>query len=78
MDIKNHIKDNLIKIRVIPNSNKNNLILENNQLKLYIKAIPDKNKANLEIIKFFKKQFNLRVLIKSGLKSRDKVLKIVN
>ncbi len=50
---------------------------ENGRLKLYLKAPPDKNKANLELIKFFKKELGLVVEIKSGVTSREKVLRIV-
>mgnify|MGYP001947890862 CR=1 FL=1 len=76
MDIDKYIHNNTIKLKVIPNSSKMELV-EDKQLKLYLKAIPDKNKANLELIKFFKKKFNLKVEIKSGIKSRDKVLKLI-
>jgi uncharacterized protein (TIGR00251 family) len=54
------------------------LVEENGKLKLYFKTVPDKNKANLELIKFFKKKFSLKVEIKSGLKSsRGKVLRVI-
>lgn len=77
MNIEEHIKDSLLKIKVIPNSKKNELKEENKQLKLYLHAVPDKNKANRELIKFFKKELGLNVEIRSGLKSREKVLKIL-
>ena len=76
MNIQSHIQNDLLKLKVIPNSSKVKLVEENGSLKLYLKAVPDKNKANMELIKFFKKQFNLRVEIKSGLKGREKVLRI--
>jgi hypothetical protein len=37
-------------------------------------AIPDKNKANIEIVKFFSKLLKKKVEIKKGMKSRNKVL----
>jgi uncharacterized protein (TIGR00251 family) len=77
MNLNRYIKDNLIRIKVTPNASKTELVEENEQLKLYLKAVPDKNKANQELIKFFKKEFNLKVEIKSGMKNRNKVLKIV-
>jgi len=67
---------NTLLIRVIPNSSKTKLIEENNQLKLYLQAQPEDNKANIALIKFFKKEYNVRVTIKSGVKSRHKVLLI--
>ena len=77
MNLNRYIKDTLIRINVTPNASKTELVEENEQLKLYLKAVPDKNKANQELIKFFKKEFNLKVEIKSGMKNRNKVLKIV-
>jgi len=76
MNINNHIKNNLLKLKVVPNSKKSQLIEENGLLKLYLKAVPDKNKANRELIKCFKKEFKLNVEIKSGMKSREKVLQV--
>jgi uncharacterized protein (TIGR00251 family) len=75
MNLTKHIKEGLLRIKVSPNARKTKLV-EDNGLRLYIKEIPDKNKANLALIKFFKKKFNLKVTIKSGMKSRDKVLKV--
>ena len=64
-------------LKVIPNSSRTELVEENGQKKLYLKAVPDKAKANKELIKFFKKEFKLHVKIKSGARSRDKVLEII-
>ncbi len=77
MDIQKYIKNNILQIKVIPNSSKNELIEEEHGLKLYLNAVPDKNKANLALIKYFKKELGLVVEIKSGLKSREKVLRII-
>ena len=78
MDLTPYMHNHILRLKVIPNAAKTKLVEENNALKLYLKAVPEKNKANLELIKFFKKQFNLTVEIKSGLKSREKVLRIVD
>ncbi|HIH11157.1 TPA: DUF167 domain-containing protein [Candidatus Woesearchaeota archaeon] len=63
-------------LKVIPNAGRTELVQEGEILKLYLKAVPDKNKANLELIKFFKKEYHLTVTIKSGLKSREKVISV--
>ena len=63
-----------MKIKVIPNAKRTELKGD----RLYIKAIPEKGKANREIIKFFKKEFNQRVEIIKGEKSREKILKILD
>lgn len=78
MDLSKFIKKGLVKIKVIPNSSRNGLKEAERELKLYLKVVPEKGKANKEIIKFFKKEFGLRMEIKSGEKSRDKVLKIIS
>ena len=71
-------KGDLIKIKVIPNSSREELKEEKGSYRLYLKARPEKGKANREIIKFFKKNLGLKVEIKSGEKSREKVLKILS
>lgn len=78
MDIKKYICNGQIGLRVTPHSSRTELVEEDGRLKLYLQAVPDKNKANLELIKFFKKEVGLKVEIKSGMKSRDKILRILN
>ncbi|MBI2112072.1 DUF167 domain-containing protein [Candidatus Woesearchaeota archaeon] len=78
MEISNYIHNGNLVVKVIPNSKVEKVIEENNQLKVYLKAQPDKNKANKALIKFFKENYNLSVQIKSGEKSRSKVLSILN
>ena len=77
MNIRKYFKDGLL-IKVIPNSNEASIAENNGQIKIYLKSPPRNNKANLELIKFFKKEFNLRVEIVSGLRGRKKVLMIKN
>lgn len=76
MDLTKHIKNNLLAVKVIPNASQNRLIEEHNALKLYFKAVPEKDKANKELIKFFKDEFKLKVQLKAGAKSREKILQI--
>ena len=55
-DLDKHINNNLLKIIVKPNSNKNEIIGYDDSkkgIKVNIKAPADKNKANTEVIKFF-------------------------
>ena len=77
MDISSFIHSNVLTIKVIPHSGRMELKEENGKLKLYLKAPPEKNKANLELIKFFKKEYGLVVVIKSGMTSREKVLMVL-
>ena len=76
MDINKYVENGRLKIKVIPHAGRTGLIEENGKLKLYLKAAPEKNKANLELIKFFKKNYHLSVRIKSGETSREKILEI--
>ena len=77
ININKYIKKNLLEVKVIPNASKTKIIEENNSIKVYLHAPPKKNKANVELIKFFKKEYNLKFTIKSGEKSREKVLQIL-
>ena len=74
--MKKYIEDGLLKILVVPNSSRDDLVEEKAGLKLYLKAVPVKGKANEAIIKFFKKKLKWKVEIVKGKRSRDKVLKV--
>jgi len=72
------IKNNRMSVRVIPNASKTEVRdIKDDIIKIAVAAPPDKNKANLELIKFLKKKFNLRVQIISGEKSREKVVEVL-
>ena len=64
-----------ISVIVKPNSSKNEIQYEENKkcLKVFIKAPPENNKANIELIKFFSK-LGKKVKIIKGLKSKNKTL----
>ena len=64
-------------LRVTPNASRTELKEEDGKLKLYLQAVPVKGKANLAVVKFFKKEFGIKVEIKSGERSRDKVLRVL-
>lgn len=66
------------KVLVKPNANKTEILgYDKKALKIAIKAPADKNKANLELIKFLSKQLKRKVRIKSGLTSKEKVVCVV-
>ncbi len=77
MNLTNFIHNNTLTVKVIPSAGRTELKEENGKIKLYLKSAPEKNKANMELIKFFKKNYQLSVRIKAGEKSREKVLEIV-
>ena len=78
INVRELSKNNLFKLRVVPNSSRTELVEDDGKLKLYLQAVPDKNKANRELIKYFKKVYKLNVEIKFGLRSRDKTLIIID
>jgi len=72
------IYKNNIRVKVIPNSSKTEIKgVKDDLIKINIAAPPEKDKANKELIKFFKKQFKLSVKIKKGKTSREKILEII-
>ena len=79
MDVKQYIKDCKLKILVKPNSKENEVLGydESRQaIKVAIKAKPEDNKANIEVMRFFKRLLKRDVKIIVGLRSREKILKI--
>ena len=78
MDVSSYIKDSSLKIIVKPNSGKNEIlgyISEKHAVKVAIKAPPEDNKANIEVIKFFNRLTKRQTRIISGLTSKEKLLK---
>ncbi|MBI2656455.1 DUF167 domain-containing protein [Candidatus Woesearchaeota archaeon] len=74
------IKETKFKIIAKPNSRENKIECfdkERNAYRISIKAKPENNKANLEIIKFLSKLLKRKVKIASGLNSREKIIEIV-
>lgn len=72
---------NFLKLKIIPNSSKTEIveIMENGVLKIRVKAIPEKWKANAEIIKFFSKNLRInkqKIDITSGKTTSLKTIKI--
>ncbi len=77
LNIQTYLKNNTLTLRVMPHSGREELVETEQGLKLFLKAPAEDNKANLELIKFFKKKLGLRVKIISGFKSREKLI-IIN
>ena len=73
-------KNRTLKIRVKPSSPKTEIReydKNKDSWKINVSAIPEKNKANIAIIKFFKKKYKKDIKIISGLTSRDKTIKVL-
>ena len=73
------IKETKFKAIIKPNSPANEVIgfdKEKDGYIIKIKAKAEDNKANKELIRFLSKVLGKRVKIKSGIKSREKIVKI--
>ena len=67
----------IIKIKIIPNSSKNDIILENDFIKIKVTAQPIENKANKALIEFLSKEFRIpksSIEILKGETSKEKTL----
>ena len=76
-----YIQSKKFKIIVKPNSKENKIggfDKERNAYRISIKAKPEGNKANIEIIKFISKSLKKKVKIVSGYKSREKIMEIID
>lgn len=79
-DISFYFSDGYLKIVVKTNCPKTEITSYDQAkkaLKVNVKAPPVDGKANLEVVKFFSKQLRRPVVIKSGTKCREKLLKLV-
>jgi len=70
-----------LRIKVLVNAGKTEIKeeMEDNTIKIAVKAVPEKGKANLELIKFLAKEFVVdknKVKIISGAGDRLKLIKI--
>lgn len=67
----------VVKIRIVPNSSKNDIIIEDEFVKVKITAQPIENKANKALIEYLSKTFKVpktSIEIVRGETSKDKTL----
>ncbi len=67
----------LIRIKIVPNSSKNDLIIEDEFIKVKVTAQPIENKANKALIEFLSKRFKVpktSIEIVKGDTSKEKTL----
>lgn len=79
--VQQHNPDYL-RVKVLPKSPKNEVvdIMDDDTVKIRIKAVPEKGKANKELVRFLAKELDLpkeRVQIISGKNDPLKLIKIV-
>lgn len=79
-ELNNIIKNgSIFDIKVITKSSKNEIIFDNNIIKVKITEIPENGKANKAIIDLFSKTFKIpknKITIIKGLKTSNKTIKI--
>lgn len=62
----------IAEVSVVPKSGRFQLSLKEGKLKAYLKSAPEKNKANLELVKELSRLLGCEVRLISGQKSRHK------
>ena len=73
--------EKIFKVVIKPNSPKNEIIGYDDSKKAYkinIKEKAEDNKANKGLIKFLSKELGKRVKIKSGLRSKEKLIEVID
>jgi len=79
IDVNKYIGNDYLLILVKPNSPKTEVIgwdEEKKVLRVNIHAKPEDNEANIEVVKYFSRLLKKKVSIKSGMRSREKLLHI--
>jgi len=74
------IKGSKFKVIVKPNSRANEVLgydADKKAYKIAIGAPADKDKANKELIRFLSREIGKRVAIDSGLRSKDKIIRVL-
>jgi uncharacterized protein (TIGR00251 family) len=67
----------IINVKVFPNSSREEIIrISESNYKVYLKKSPLNNKANIELLKFLKKEFKKPVSIVNGTRSRNKTINV--
>lgn len=67
----------LIRVKIVPNSSKNEIVIEEAFIKIKVTAQPIENKANKALIDFLSKQFKLpksKIQIVKGETSKEKTI----
>ena len=67
----------LVTLRIVPNSSKNEIILEDEFIKIKVTAQPVENKANKALVEFLSKKFKIpktKIEILKGETSKEKTL----
>lgn len=77
MNLNQYVQNGKLSVRAKPNAKETKITGYDEERKavlIDIAAPPEDNKANIELLKFVKRQLGKTVLLKSGATSREKVL----
>jgi uncharacterized protein (TIGR00251 family) len=77
--IKEVVEGLRIRVKIVPNSSKNEIVLEDEFIKIKVTAQPIENKANKALIEFLSKRFKIpktNIEILKGDTSKEKTLLI--
>lgn len=69
----------IVKLKIVPNSSKNDIVLEEGFIKVKVTAQPIENKANKALVEFFSKTFKVpktKIEIIKGDTSKEKTILI--
>jgi len=78
MGLKEFIKNNMLSVHAKPNASKTEILgwdESKKSLRIAVGAVPDKDRANIELLKFLKKESGMKCELVSGAKSRDKIVR---
>ncbi len=70
----------IVRLKIVPNSSKNDIILEDEFIKIKITAQPIENKANKALVEYLSKTFKVpktNIEILKGDTSKDKTISII-
>ena len=79
--IRDTEKGLVVRLRIVPNSSKNEIVLEDEFIKVKVTAQPIENKANKALVEFLSKQFKVpktSIEILKGDTSKEKTLLFEN
>jgi len=78
MKISDYIKSGTLSVHAKPNASKTEVLgwdESKKSLRIAVAAVPDKDRANIELLKFLKKETGMKPELVSGAKSRDKIIR---
>lgn len=76
--IFNSVKDGYLRVKVLPASRSTEFReVKDDVVVISVKSPAEDNEANLELLKFLKKELGITFMIKSGKTGKNKLLKIV-